>query len=146
MKTAKGEDELEEAMAVAEFVEEKGFTAVLISKHIDMPLIGALTLEGFGYRVNSITCKLEKTPIYMLALLCRAKPQNHSIFYLNSAILQALRIEKIIFIRNSMPKFAYKDKNLSWVWEMVDENDVNAKDPYPDGFEFLQAHVLTSFV
>jgi len=81
VKTAKGEDELEEAMAIAEFAEEKGFTTVLISKHIDVPLIGALTLEGFGYKVDPITGKLEKTPIYLLAYVTL-----HSSYFLKTKL------------------------------------------------------------
>jgi len=66
VKTAKGEDVLEEAMALVELEGEKGFTPVLVSASLDEVLIGLLTLEAFGLKVDPITGRLEKTPIYLL--------------------------------------------------------------------------------
>lgn len=47
--TAKGEDELEEAMTVVELESVRGLTPVLISSNANVVLIGALTLEGFEF-------------------------------------------------------------------------------------------------
>ena len=66
VKTATGVDSLEEAVAIMELEDVRGFTPVLISRRLDVVLIGVLTLEAFGFEVDPTTGRLRRVPIYLL--------------------------------------------------------------------------------
>lgn len=64
--TAKGPAKLEEAMVVMEIMGERRNQIVLISDDIDLVIIGVMTLESMGFRVDPITGKLEKVGVFLL--------------------------------------------------------------------------------
>ena len=68
VRTASGEEELNESYLIIEILGEKTTTPVLISERLDRILIGALTLEALAFKVDPKTGKLEKTELLLLPL------------------------------------------------------------------------------
>lgn len=68
VRTASGEEELNESYLIIEILGEKTTTPVLISEKLDRILIGALTLEALAFKVDPKTGKLEKTELLLLPL------------------------------------------------------------------------------
>ena len=68
VRTASGEEELNESYLIIEILGKKTTTPVLISKKPDRVLIGALTLEALAFKVDPKTGKLEKTELLLLPL------------------------------------------------------------------------------
>ena len=71
VRTASGEEELNESYLIIEILGEKTTTPVLISEKPDRVLIGALTLEALAFKVDPKTGKLEKTELLLLPLKCQ---------------------------------------------------------------------------
>ena len=71
VRTASGEEELNESYLIIEILGEKTTTPVLISKKPDRVLIGALTLEALAFKVDPKAGKLEKTELLLLPLKCQ---------------------------------------------------------------------------
>lgn len=68
VRTASGEEELNESYLIIEILGEKTTTPVLISEKLDRISIGALTLEALAFKVDPKTGKLEKTELLLLPL------------------------------------------------------------------------------
>ena len=66
VRTASGEEELEVSYVMIDILGEKAITEVLISDTLDRVLIGVLTLEAMGFKVNPRTGELERTELLLL--------------------------------------------------------------------------------
>lgn len=66
VRTASGEEELEVSYVMIEILGEKAVTEVMISDKLDRVLIGVLTLEAMGFKVNPKTGELERTELLLL--------------------------------------------------------------------------------
>jgi len=66
VRTASGEEELTESIVLIEIQDETTVNPVWISPKIDRVLIGALTLEALGLKVEPKTGKMEKTELLLL--------------------------------------------------------------------------------
>ena len=64
--TASGEEELTESIVLIEIRDETTVNPVWISQKIDRVLIGALTLEALGLKVEPKTGRMEKTELLLL--------------------------------------------------------------------------------
>ncbi|MEM2971792.1 MAG: hypothetical protein QW270_05145 [Candidatus Bathyarchaeia archaeon] len=71
-----GEEELAESILLIRIQEEETVNPVLISPRIDRVLVGVLTLEALGLKVEPKTGKLEKTELLLLLLLAENMPFN----------------------------------------------------------------------
>ncbi|MBT9141143.1 MAG: hypothetical protein DDT30_01730 [Dehalococcoidia bacterium] len=64
--TASGEEQLDVSYVMIEILGEKAITEVLISDKLDRVLIGVLTLEAMGFKVNPTTEELERAELLLL--------------------------------------------------------------------------------
>jgi len=68
VRTATGDEEFEEPIVLIEVENEMTVNPVWIDPKIDRVLIGALTLEGLGFKVEPKTGKLEKSELLLFSL------------------------------------------------------------------------------
>jgi len=66
VETAKGLARLEESFALIEIEGKRGLTPLLVSKDLKDLLIGVLTLEALGLKVDPTTGKLKEARILLL--------------------------------------------------------------------------------
>jgi len=66
VRTVSGEEELTESITLVEIQNEETVNPVLISPKIDRVLIGVLTLEALGLKVEPKAGRLEKTKLLLL--------------------------------------------------------------------------------
>lgn len=66
VETAKGLTRLEESFALIEIEGKRGLTPLLVSKDLKDLLIGVLTLEALGLKVDPTTGKLKEARILLL--------------------------------------------------------------------------------
>ncbi len=66
VRTASGKEQLDVSYVMIEILGEKATTEVLISDKLDRVLIGVLTLEAIGFKVNPTTEELERTELLLL--------------------------------------------------------------------------------
>ncbi len=66
VETAKGSTRLDESFAVVEIQGKRGLTPILVSKDLKDMLIGVLTLEALGLKVDPTTGELKEARILLL--------------------------------------------------------------------------------
>jgi clan AA aspartic protease len=64
--TAQGRITLDRSLATLELLGKTTDSPVLINPHLDRVLIGVLTLEALGLKVNPMTGGLEETEVFLL--------------------------------------------------------------------------------
>lgn len=66
VETAKGKTRLDESFAVVEIEGKRGVTPMLVSGDLEDMLIGVLTLEALGFKVDPTTGELKESRILLL--------------------------------------------------------------------------------
>ena len=69
VRTASGEEDLTESIVLVEIQDEGTVNPVLISPKVNRVLIGVLTLEALGFKVEPKAGRLEKTELLLLQFL-----------------------------------------------------------------------------
>ena len=66
MRCSSDEEEFEVSYVMIGILEEKAITEVLISNTLERVLIGVLTLEAMGFKINPRTGELERIELLLL--------------------------------------------------------------------------------
>ena len=66
VETAKGITRLDESFAIVEIEGKRGLTPLLVSRDLKDMLVGVLTLESLGFKVDPTTGELKETRILLM--------------------------------------------------------------------------------